>query len=712
MTEETAPQRVLLIAPTIDSEDVGEAWVAYQWARHLATKHDLTVLTYHKLGARPASEQLPGVRVVEWTEPHGLGHFERFNSILKPAYVPFYVRARRWIRQALRDGEQFDVAHQPVPVAMRYPSPVAGLGIPLVMGPVGGGLDSPPAFQDDEGSTPWFMRLRALDAWRLRHDRLLAPHLPGRRLRARHRVVRLRPAPGRRRPALRNLERDRAHRATGAGSCGTDGAPGDTLRLLHVGRLVRTKGLRDVLRALSLLPDVDLRLDVVGEGPERVACEALVRDLGLSDRVMLHGWQDRDSVAAHYRAADVFVFPSYREPGGNVVFEAMGHGLPLIVCDRGGPGAAADQSCAEILPVSTPDALAKDVAAAIRRLAADPERRRAMGSASRRRAAATALWPAKVATVGVLYEELGRRSRTRSRPVADVLVVVTTHNSSHVVGDLLDSLPAALDGPQAEIVVVDNASTDEHAGRRGPARRLPRWCSAPNRGYSGRHQPRRCGVPGERSWSSTPTWDRARLGRALLARCAAGHRDRRSAHARRPRATSSVAAARAHPEPRLGLAYGRPALSEYVTDEAPTRPAAVGLGGRRRTAGRPRCHEAGRRWDESLLPLLRGDRLLPARARPWLGDGLRARRRRAIHIGGSPGRSDRIHAMQIVNRVRLFYAGATARRAAALYWLLTMISEATWVLRGHPQSRAALRALVRPATRAPELGCSSSLVPR
>ncbi len=411
MSSEANRQRVLLVAPTIDGNDVGEAWVAFQWVKHLAGTHDLTVLTYHKRGATPASEQLPGVRVVEWSEPRGLGRFERFNSILKPAYVPFYLRARRWIRQALRDGERFDVAHQPVPVAMRYPSPAAGLGIPLVMGPVGGGLDSPAAFQDDEGATPWFMRLRALDAWRLRHDPLLrrtyeeagcvlgiAPYVADRL-----RDVDVRRFETMSETALTELP-DPAPPRAGDG----------TLRLLHVGRLVRTKGLRDVLRALSLLPDLDLRLDVVGEGPERAPCEQLVRELGLSDRVALHGWQDRDTVTAHYRAADVFVFPSYREPGGNVVFEAMGHGLPLVVCDRGGPGAAVDASCAELLPVSTPEALSADVAAAIRRLATDPERRRAMGRAARQRAATTALWPARAAGAGALYDELAAR-----RPAAE-----------------------------------------------------------------------------------------------------------------------------------------------------------------------------------------------------------------------------------------------------------------------------------------------------
>ena len=69
----------------------------------------------------PASTQLPGVRVIEWQEPAILGWAERLNSMLKPGYIAFYLKARQWIRRAMADGERFDLAHQIVPVAMRYP---------------------------------------------------------------------------------------------------------------------------------------------------------------------------------------------------------------------------------------------------------------------------------------------------------------------------------------------------------------------------------------------------------------------------------------------------------------------------------------------------------------------------------------------------------------------------------------------------------------
>ena len=144
--------KLLVIAPGCDKEDVGESWVGYQWVHRLARSHQVTLLSYYKRGKSPPSRQLPGVRVVDWPEPPLVGRMERLNSMLKPGYPPFHIRARRWLRSALAASERFDLAYQPVPVAMRYPCPAAGLGIPYVIGPVGGSLASPPAFSGEEGT--------------------------------------------------------------------------------------------------------------------------------------------------------------------------------------------------------------------------------------------------------------------------------------------------------------------------------------------------------------------------------------------------------------------------------------------------------------------------------------------------------------------------------------------------------------------------------
>ena len=343
------------------------------------------------------------MRTIEWCEPNVLGRVERFNSMLKPGYVPFYFRARRWIQAALARGERFDLAHQPVPVAVRYPSPAAGLGIPFVLGPVGGSVESPPGFRAEEGTNAWYVRLRGLDRVRLRHDPWLR-----RSYRRASCVIGIAPYVSEllARTPVRSLEL--------LSETGLDQLPdlvdrtghSDLVRMLFVGRIVRTKGARDAIRALALVRQLPVCLDVVGDGFDRAACEALVSSLGLTGQVRFHGWLPRKRVEDFYRSADVFVFPSYREPGGNVTFEAMGYGLPVLVSDIGGPAAVVDETCGiRVHPVS-PDQYARDLAAAMTRLVTDPGLRRSLGEGARRRAAEIGLWDNRVDQMEAIYAKV------------------------------------------------------------------------------------------------------------------------------------------------------------------------------------------------------------------------------------------------------------------------------------------------------------------
>ncbi len=402
--------RILLVAPSCDGTDVGEAWVAHQWASRLGARHDVTLLTYRGHGRPGAAGQLPGVRVVEWDSPAVLSRAPRVNSLLKPWYPLFHHHARRWVRQALRRGERFDVAHQPVPVAMRYPSPLAGLGVPYVLGPVGGSIPSPAHFEDED-TAPWYVGLRAVDSWRLAHDPMLR-----RSYRDAAAVLAIAPYAG---PALRAAgvrePRYLAETAADRVPAQVDRADSpDPVRLLFVGRLIRTKGARDAIRALAHLDDLPVVLDVVGDGFDRAACEELTAELGLGERVRFHGARPREEVAGFYRRADVFVFPSYREPGGNVPFEAMSWGLPLIVADAGGPAHVVGDEVGIRVPVTDPTGYARDLADAVRALVSDPDRRRALGKAAREEVLASGTWARRVEQMEEIYADVLAASRARA----------------------------------------------------------------------------------------------------------------------------------------------------------------------------------------------------------------------------------------------------------------------------------------------------------
>jgi len=115
--------------------------------------------------------------------------------------------------------------------------------------------------------------------------------------------------------------------------------PAGVLQLIFVGGLVPWKACDLALRgAAPLLRDGRARFTVVGDGQERQNLEQLTKSLGIEHAVTFTGWLKHPEVFSHLRSADVFVFPSLKENGGGVVFQALAFGAVPVVVDFGGPG--------------------------------------------------------------------------------------------------------------------------------------------------------------------------------------------------------------------------------------------------------------------------------------------------------------------------------------------------------------------------------------
>ena len=157
------------------------------------------------------------------------------------------------------------------------------------------------------------------------------------------------------------------------------GASQDDVVILSVARLAPEKGHDVLVHAVAEAGDPRLLLVLAGSGPERERLEDLARVRGI--RVVFAGDRAWERIVETYVAADVFALLSEREPWAVVVNEAAACGLPLLLSDR--VGAAHD-----LLVDGENGALvaAGDVdgaADALRRLAGDPELRRAFGARSR-----------------------------------------------------------------------------------------------------------------------------------------------------------------------------------------------------------------------------------------------------------------------------------------------------------------------------------------
>jgi 2-deoxystreptamine N-acetyl-D-glucosaminyltransferase/2-deoxystreptamine glucosyltransferase len=157
-------------------------------------------------------------------------------------------------------------------------------------------------------------------------------------------------------------------------------APDDRLRVGVVSRLVRSKAVDVLLRALARLR-APWSLVAAGDGSERPRLERLARDLGIGDRCRFLGHVAEP--ADVYAALDVVAIPSYYEGFCFTAVEAALAGLPVVASDASGLREVVEDGRTGILvPPRDPDALA----GALERIAADPALARALADEGRRRA--------------------------------------------------------------------------------------------------------------------------------------------------------------------------------------------------------------------------------------------------------------------------------------------------------------------------------------
>ncbi len=107
--------------------------------------------------------------------------------------------------------------------------------------------------------------------------------------------------------------------------------------VIFAGRLIKEKNVDVLINAIDYVRKKipDIKCLIVGNGPERVKLEQLVKDLQLKDNIYFKGFmEDYDDLIGYIKSSDVFVLPSTREGFGIVVLEANACGIPVVVVDH------------------------------------------------------------------------------------------------------------------------------------------------------------------------------------------------------------------------------------------------------------------------------------------------------------------------------------------------------------------------------------------
>jgi glycosyltransferase involved in cell wall biosynthesis len=271
---------------------------------------------------------------------------------------------------------QIDLIHQPVPVSPRARSFLYGQPVALVVGPMNGNLDYPPAFRRRYAR---FTRI-------IRRGRHVVSGILNYFFRGKSEAACLLAANERTAVALRHsfpkaqieflVENGVDLKAWSQPIVRT----GESVpKFLFVGRLVHWKAVDILIDAFGSV-NGPAELVIIGDGPEKTKLSEQARDLQTPQRnIRFLGYLDHAGVRQEMADAVALVLPSLRESGGAVILEAMASSLPVISIKWGGPEDYVTSETGFLIEPLDSAYVVSSIAGQMDYLARNPKVARAMG---------------------------------------------------------------------------------------------------------------------------------------------------------------------------------------------------------------------------------------------------------------------------------------------------------------------------------------------
>jgi glycosyltransferase involved in cell wall biosynthesis len=352
--------RLLLSAYACEPGRGSEPGVGWNWAMELAALgHDVWVLTRanNRIRIEQALEESGHVRkptFLYFDLPRWATWWKRGSRGVRLYYYLWQIGALKVARSA-HELHLFDAVQHLTFGIFRTPTLMGRLGIPFVLGPVGGGERTPVGLRR---VFPFGQRMveRLRDAANivLLRDPLVVDTYARASM-----ILAKTPETLERMPAAARA-RARCFLEVGIAPESIAASPiqawtAGPFRLLFVGRFVHWKGIALAIRALARLRQDGLAvsLTMVGSGPQTARFKTLVDALGITDAVSWIGFLPQSELSSVYRAHHALLFPSLHDSSGNAVLEAMAQGLPVICLSAGGPAAVAGADAAMIVDTAS-----------------------------------------------------------------------------------------------------------------------------------------------------------------------------------------------------------------------------------------------------------------------------------------------------------------------------------------------------------------------
>lgn len=391
--------------------------IGWEWYKRLAQHTPVTLITHirNQTALEHANAPLSGTNIIYIDSEWFAGPLYRLASWLFPwsehprfliASADFFIYdwlAFKESKRLVKQCHDLKLVHQVTPVSPMAATRLHRLGLPLVLGPWNGGLQSPTTFPDImKKESKWIYPLRNLGR---AADALLGSTKSAKLIftatQATYNTI-----PTQYRSKCQKLLENGVNldlfQSAPYPSPATDAIP---LNIVFVGRLLPVKGVAMLLEAVRQLK-FPAQVNIVGDGPERAHLEALAHEPELMGKINFTGNLPLSDIAIILQQAHVFCLPSVRESGGAVLLEAMAVARPVIAVNFGGPAEIIDEAVGALLPSSGRENLIKQLVILLQDVRQNPELWRLRGEQGRKRVETLYSWDAKIATALSHYRQL------------------------------------------------------------------------------------------------------------------------------------------------------------------------------------------------------------------------------------------------------------------------------------------------------------------
>jgi glycosyltransferase involved in cell wall biosynthesis len=419
--------RILLSAYQCAPGQCPVSRIGWEWYSRLADQLPLTLVTHIRNQKWLEPNRVTGSEILYIDTEALAGPLYRTASRLCPRsqhavfplssldYFAFDRQSVRMLKARQKRGWQWDLVHCPTPVSPLAVPTLDRLGLPLVLGPWNGGLQSPKTFPEFmKQDSAWLYPIRNLGKvfeavnGGLKHASLIftatqatestiAARYRDRCVRMPENGVNLRLFPPRPWPPPRSAS--------------------NPLQVLFVGRLIPAKGLPMLIDAVrELVRYFPVKLTVIGDGPELANLREYATQLRLAHCINFAGALPLEKVSEAMGQSHVFCLPSVRESGCADLLEAMAAARPVIAVAYGGPAEIVDEEIGHAIAPLGREYVVQHLAMALEDIADHPDVWKQKGRRGRLRAEQQFSWEAKVRKAIEHYRRVldGRPAATAS----------------------------------------------------------------------------------------------------------------------------------------------------------------------------------------------------------------------------------------------------------------------------------------------------------